>query len=352
MSNLRLNTGDTGNYVTSADDGSLYASIFGTNCYVTKIGSQFAASVQSNTEVRVLDGDAIINGRHCKLNPNEYDTVAITTGTSGYKRNDLIGIMYRNTDGVESAAIEVIEGTPTTTTPTDPSYPTNSILDGSLEKFCPLYRVILDGINITGLVKLFVVSPSLNTLTKQDVGLANVDNTPDANKSVRYAQSAAEATKAVQLKTSRKLITRGACIENSVDFNGTSDVILKVAIADESDYWVDVISDSHGNSVTAHFWRVGPMVFMTATGRLRIDATDIITSQSNVIPRRFRPSQNVAIAVAPYTNNQLADKIARVNYKNDGSVDLHLQPGFVGTYYFTHSGAWYADYGGWFGWLS
>ena len=118
MSNLHLVTGYAGvEHVTSNDHGSLNAAMFGNGEFVLERGNQFAASIQSNNKVRVLDGDLLMQGRHIRLKENTYVDLNFDNGTQGCKRLDLIVVRYSksSTTGVEEANLVVIKGTPSET---------------------------------------------------------------------------------------------------------------------------------------------------------------------------------------------------------------------------------------------
>lgn len=162
---LTLETGNTGYDVTAESDGALYASFLGLGSYVTKRGNQFEAEIQSNNAIKIEDGDAILNGRHFIIHADDSEIVSIASGTSGYNRIDLIVIEYsKRADGVESGSLKVIQGTETIGTPSVPSYTDGNILTGATLKQYPLYKVTIEGINITD------VSPMFNTIdTIQDI---------------------------------------------------------------------------------------------------------------------------------------------------------------------------------------
>lgn len=334
---LRLNTGDTGNYVTSADDGSLYAGIYGKGCYVTQVGSKFAATLISNTEIRIADGDAIINGRHCMLNPNEYETIAIAPGATGYNRTDLIGIQYTNDNGTESAEMTVIQGTSSQEAP-EPEYDDGDILAGATSKFFPLWRVGIRGINIWAIQPMFTVVPSLSTMTKADIGLGNVDNTADENKSVNHAESANSANKANMLNQAVEITVQGACIRRGISFNGSAGITLPINIRTASDT-VDVITDPEGRSITCKLTRIGPMVFLQASGRIRLTSG---VMQSVPIPAIYRPKDAQVIGIIPlnYSNSEIASTPARIQYATSGEVTLK---GITNTSaFYSHTAAWIA----------
>lgn len=162
---LTLETGNTGYDVTAESDGALYASLLGLGSYVTKRGNQFEAEIQSNNAIKIDDGDAVLNGRHFIIHADDTEIVTINSGTTGYNRIDLIVIEYsKRPDGVESGCLKVIQGTETSGTPTVPSYTDGNILTGATLKQYPLYKVTIEGINITD------VSPMFNTIdTIQDI---------------------------------------------------------------------------------------------------------------------------------------------------------------------------------------
>ncbi len=166
MSNLHLVTGHAGKtHVTSADHGSFYAALFGSNNYILDKGSKFAASIISDNLVKIADGDLLMQGRHARIPDNEFVEVVIPNGTQGYKRRDLIVARYtKDADtGVEEMDLMVLIGEPIAASPKDPAYITGDLIkDGALTNDLPLYRVNLDGTTITGLDSLMpAVIPSM-----------------------------------------------------------------------------------------------------------------------------------------------------------------------------------------------
>lgn len=162
MGNMNLVTGYQGQeHVTAADHGSLYAAIFGSGSYVLDRGNKLAATLISSNQVRIADGDIVMQGRHARLNVGTTVDLTIESGTQGYKRNDLIAARYtRNAStGVEEASLVVIKGSPATSSPTDPGYNNGDILNASAEiADFPLYRIPLDGVTVGNPVKLFDVA--------------------------------------------------------------------------------------------------------------------------------------------------------------------------------------------------
>lgn len=170
MDKLHLVTGYAGKeHIQSADQGSFNASFFGTGEFVMEAGNQFEASIMDNNTVRILDGDALMKGRHLRIEPNTYADVTITTGTAGANRNDLIVFQYSkdtSTD-IETIEIVVIKGTETAGTATDPAYTDGDILAGATFNQMPMYRVKVEGVVLTMIEPLFKTIPTYKTLAEQ-----------------------------------------------------------------------------------------------------------------------------------------------------------------------------------------
>ena len=159
MGNLHIVTGYKGeNHVTAADIASFQASIFGTGEYVLNRGNKFSTTVVSNNQIRVADGDILMQGRHIRMNEGTYVDLTIENGSQGYFRNDLIVARYTkdSTTGVEDCNLVVIKGTAVSADPVDPEYTTGDIIEEHvLLNDMPLYRIPLDGLNVGTLVPLW-----------------------------------------------------------------------------------------------------------------------------------------------------------------------------------------------------
>lgn len=153
---MKIITGYTGEkHITPADDAGLHKSIFGEGDYVLHSGSQLAATIQSATEIRIADGELVMQGRHAR-NDSGYQAVAIANGTQGMYRNDLIVARYTKdaNTSVESISLVAITGTATSGTASDPAHNIGNIENGETRDF-PLYRVKLNGINIERVEQLW-----------------------------------------------------------------------------------------------------------------------------------------------------------------------------------------------------
>ena len=160
-------------HVTSADAGALNAGIVGSGNYVLKTGNQFAAEIVSNNLIKVKSGDLVNQGRHMRIDANDYEEVTIQNGAQSVKRNDLIVMRYKKDTStlIETAEIVVIKGTAGSTA-TDPTYTSGDVLAGATQDDFPLYRVSLNGLNIEKVTPLFSTVPNLNELNTNMVKLA------------------------------------------------------------------------------------------------------------------------------------------------------------------------------------
>ena len=162
---LHLITGYAGQeHITSADQGAYNMGTFGEGEFVLDRGSKFAATVVSNNSITIANGEALMQGRFIKLPVGTTESVSIDNGASGMKRKDLIVLRYSKDSGtgIESVALAVKKGTPSSSTPADPSVTTGNITDGTdLVNEMKLYRVNIDGLNITSLDTLFSLKTTM-----------------------------------------------------------------------------------------------------------------------------------------------------------------------------------------------
>ena len=174
MGNLHLVTGHSGEaHVSSSDMGSFYSAIFGSGEYVLSSGKKFSASVTTSNNVRIYDGDLMVQGRHSRLESGTYVDLPIDSGSSGYKRNDLIVARYTKSagTGIEECNLVVIKGTQSSSSAQDPQYTIGDINhDGALQHDFPLYRIPIDGLTVGTPVQLFSVFSCLNGINPETIG--------------------------------------------------------------------------------------------------------------------------------------------------------------------------------------
>ena len=161
---MNIVTGYTGvKHVTAGNEACQNMGIIGSGDYVLDVGNKLSASIISNNQIRVSDGDIFMQGRHATILAGTYDDVEIANGAQGLKRNDIIVARYTmNSDtSVENVSLVVKQGVAGEAAQ-DPEVETGDIRAGDALHEMALYRVKLDGLTVTGLDTLFSVMPTLN----------------------------------------------------------------------------------------------------------------------------------------------------------------------------------------------
>ena len=157
MPNMHLVTGYAGEPHVSADDHASFNSLFfGNGEFVVNRGNMLNASIVSNNQIRVLDGDIMMQGRYVRLYDGNYVDLAIENGVQDNRRNDLIVARYTKdvTTGVEEVNLVVIKGTASTSGAVDPEFSTG-LIGSTMQHDMPLYRVTLYGLNIVSVESMF-----------------------------------------------------------------------------------------------------------------------------------------------------------------------------------------------------
>ena len=174
---MEIITGYTGKpHVTAEQDRDVNEGIFDTGSFVLKTGSQLAAELVSNNEIKIRDGVLVIQGCTAVIKKNTYDPVTIANGSQGMKRIDLIVARYNKNEEtkIEEVTLKVIQGTPNASTAAVPTYKTGDIQSGDLVADMPLYKVTLDGLNVTSVDKMFTVIPTLPELSSKITAMNNI----------------------------------------------------------------------------------------------------------------------------------------------------------------------------------
>ena len=190
---MEIITGYTGKpHVTAEQDRDVNEGIFDTGSFVLKTGSQLAAELVSNNEIKVRDGVLVIQGCTAVIKKNTYDSVTIANGSQGMKRIDLIVARYNKNEEtkIEEVMLKVIQGTPNASTAAVPTYKTGDIQSGDLVADMPLYKVTLDGLNVTSVDKMFTVIPTLPELSSN----LSKANTVLENRKPIFVDSTAQGT--------------------------------------------------------------------------------------------------------------------------------------------------------------
>lgn len=201
MPNLHLVTGYAGTeHVTAEDQGAFHALTMGAGQYVINKGELFAASIVTNNQIKVMDGEIYMHGRYIRMEPGSYTELAIESGEQGKKRYDLVVARYTKglATGIEEANLVVIKGTASETSPTDPEYISGDILSGATENDLPLHRVIIDGLTITGIETVFDTPKDFGLELKQDVtNLLTAENALSDEDYIPFFDASADAQRKV-----------------------------------------------------------------------------------------------------------------------------------------------------------
>ena len=167
---MEIITGYVGKkHVTSEQERDVNQGIVGPGSYVLKTGMQMEAEVSSNNEIKIRDGVLMHQGCAASIKKNTYDSLTIINGSQGMKRIDLIVARYEKNrdDETERLGLKVIQGTPAESNPEVPEYTEGSIQAGDYIADMPMYQVIINGLNITEVKRLFEVEPDIDTLKKE-----------------------------------------------------------------------------------------------------------------------------------------------------------------------------------------
>lgn len=162
---IRFSTAYKGvQHVTADDVGGVQQGMFGENDYVLGVGKRMAGTLVTNNNVKIEDGEAVMQGRHFRIEPNTYENVTIENGTQNMNRKDLIVWRYTKNaqTGVENIELAVLKGTPTSGTPTLKTPTKGDIQAGALLHEMPLYVVHLKGPNIV------IVEPAFRVLMNME----------------------------------------------------------------------------------------------------------------------------------------------------------------------------------------
>lgn len=160
-------------HISSEQDRDINIGIVGEGSYVLATGLQMEPEVQTGNEVRIKDGVIMHQGCAASIKKNTYDSVMIANGSQGMKRTDLIVARYQRDaeTNIESMNWVVIQGTPAETDPVVPEYVSGDIQAGDTVADMPMYKVHLDGLNITSIEKVFTVVNGLKELNSNMTNL-------------------------------------------------------------------------------------------------------------------------------------------------------------------------------------
>ena len=162
---MKIVTGKTGTpHVTSRQFRGMMEGIIGQDSYIITYGENLEPELVTNNKLKIKSGMMCHRGNISTVEIGTYDEVTIQNGTQGMKRIDLIVNRYSQVEGtgIEENNWIVIQGTPAAEDPVAPAYTEGNLQEGDLVDDCPVFEAHLDGINVTEIKKLLIVSPSIN----------------------------------------------------------------------------------------------------------------------------------------------------------------------------------------------
>lgn len=153
-------------HVTPENDRGINAGIVGEGKFVLPVGQRFKAEYIGNNIVRMYDGKLIDNGAAAGIPAGEYIDFQINNASYGMNRNDLICFGYQQEEStlIERGFFDVMQGTETSGTASDPEYSQweNDLLSGNANMdVMPLWRVRVSGSVISAPEQVFELSKSL-----------------------------------------------------------------------------------------------------------------------------------------------------------------------------------------------
>ena len=169
---MKIITGKTGKpHVTSADDRALHRAEWDGDGFLAV--SQPPVLVNSTT-LRVYPCDIMFQGCHARVT-GTYEDLTFPSGETGKKRVDILVARYTlSEEGLEDMSLLILTGQPVESSqePQSPVYETGIIANNVSVADMPLYKIIHDGINVSGPVAIASTFPPLsNKYTKEESDL-------------------------------------------------------------------------------------------------------------------------------------------------------------------------------------
>ena len=182
-----------GPHITETQIGLANQATFGPDDYVLGGGRESEAQVLTNNSIRIFDAVYCIQGRRDVIPASGYTDVTIANGTQGMNRNDIIVRRYRKDESseIESTEYAVIKGTPNAGEALDPEVTIGDIRTGATLHEMKLYRVKIEGLNITAVEPLFNILKNMAVLQKE-IAQTNKDlsnKVAELNKNITSAVS-------------------------------------------------------------------------------------------------------------------------------------------------------------------
>lgn len=226
-------------HVTANDIACFNQGVVGSGEYILNIGKKFAAAVVTNNQIRIDDGEAVMQGVHFRIHPNTYINVTIENGNQGLKRKDAIVARYtkERSSGIEKIQIVVVKGTPSADNPLVPSLKKGDVRVGTELSEMLLHVVNIDGLNITSVTKSFEEVTSIADIDKKrleklsEIMVATqpgflVDALALKELSSRFAKTLEEFDKGIRVDSSVQIAKTGGKTYNLAHTTTANDSFL------------------------------------------------------------------------------------------------------------------------------
>ncbi len=234
----RIITGKTGEaHVTSLDERVLNGSLLGRNTlYKLPWGSNFDISITGDLTAKVGTGIGVFQGIEFMIE-DPIDLTFESLGPSVY-RKDLIIVEYKkdSVSGLESVEVKVKKGDETQSgNPPAPALLQQNIWDGDgtiyqqtiatiTMKDSKIFGYLPSGVIVTdGFSSHIINKNNPHNVTKEQIGLELVDNTPDKDKKVKSSEISTKLKKPFKLSFDGDL-------QGTTSIDGSEDVILKTTL--------------------------------------------------------------------------------------------------------------------------
>lgn len=188
---MKIITGKTGKpHVTSADDRALHRAEWDGDGFLSV--SQPSVLVNSTT-LRVYPCDIMFQGCHARVT-GTYEDLTFPSGETGKKRIDMLVARYTlSEEGLEDMSLLILTGQSVESSqePQLPVYETGIIANNVSVADMPLYKIIHDGINVSGPVAIASTFPPLsNKYTKEESDLTTENIIQEISKVEKTAAKA------------------------------------------------------------------------------------------------------------------------------------------------------------------
>ncbi len=164
-------------HITADDDAFIYSSAYNVKSGI--IGSLTCVKVNNNT-VRLSGGGVMNRGHILRIPDSENLELSVETGTSGYKRYDSVVAEFikGGGDDADSYKIRIIQGTPSTSTPSAPTLAKSSLLNKGDSNVIELFRLYINGTTLDTIGQIISTLPKIPNIT---VGTASPSGGSDGD---------------------------------------------------------------------------------------------------------------------------------------------------------------------------